>query len=263
MSAGGSRDGTQSIERAVALLRVLAARVQTGCTLSVLADSTGLKKATAHRVLSRLLHEGLVRRVGAEHRYALGSFFAEASLGIPGYASFLVASQVAVDQLAAATACAAVLYLRSGSDAIIVARGGAEAGTGMLTRPGDRRPLLASSGGVAIAARLPPAEQTDVVAANLTSMGQRGAVRLAIIRTLLARATEHGYAWSLGEFVPGVHAVARAVPGSDSPAASMALIGSPDRLPAVRLPEFAELLSERGREFLSGTSIGEFPFPPE
>jgi DNA-binding IclR family transcriptional regulator len=194
--------GTQSIERAVALLRVLAARSQVGCTLSALTEATGIKTTTAHRVLSRLLLEGLVQRIGSDHSYALGPFSPEACLGLPGNVSFLAASQAAVNQFAAATGCAAVLYLRGGADAFVVAQGGSVDGTaerrpGMLTRPGDRRPLLASAGWIAIAARLPLVEQAAVVGANLAALDQRGAARLALIQALLARAMEHGYAWSL------------------------------------------------------------------
>jgi len=256
---GCSKDGTQSIERAVALLRLLAGRAQTGYTLSGLAEAAGIKKTTAHRVLARLLHEGLVQRSGEGQRYRLGSFFPEVALGIPGYAAFLSASKQVADQLAAATACAAVVYLRAGTESVVVVCGGSSKGTGMLTGPGDRRPLLASSGGVAIAARLPVEEQAMVLSANLEALKSRGEARMTTIQEMLTRAREYGYAWSVGEFVSGVHAVAQVLPSS-RPVASLSLIGPPARLQHGRLPQFAALLEERGQWLLTQTGAEAFPF---
>jgi DNA-binding IclR family transcriptional regulator len=56
--------GTQSIERAVALLKELSARGTFGWRLSDLAAHCNLDKGTAHRILNCLQRERLVQQRG-------------------------------------------------------------------------------------------------------------------------------------------------------------------------------------------------------
>jgi len=64
--------GTQSLERAIALLRMVAAGSPDGARLTDLMAGTGLSKATVHRLLAALAREGLVEQDAASRRYFLG-----------------------------------------------------------------------------------------------------------------------------------------------------------------------------------------------
>lgn len=75
--AGGSQSpaasgGTQSLERAIALLRAVAAAEPDGARLADLMAGAGLSKATAHRLLMALAREGLVEQDAASRRYHPG-----------------------------------------------------------------------------------------------------------------------------------------------------------------------------------------------
>ncbi len=64
--------GTQSLERAIALLRAVADAETGGARLADLMTGVGLSKATAHRLLMALARDGLVEQDGRSKRYHLG-----------------------------------------------------------------------------------------------------------------------------------------------------------------------------------------------
>lgn len=64
--------GTQSLERAIALLRAVAASGVDGARLADLMTGVGLSKATAHRLLMALSREGLIEQDSRSRRYHLG-----------------------------------------------------------------------------------------------------------------------------------------------------------------------------------------------
>ncbi|QYY34008.1 helix-turn-helix domain-containing protein (plasmid) [Cupriavidus pinatubonensis] len=55
------RSGTQSIQRAVLILRELASRDMAGWALHDLAARCGLDRATVHRIFKCLIGDGLVQ----------------------------------------------------------------------------------------------------------------------------------------------------------------------------------------------------------
>src|SRR5690349_17309052 len=64
--------GTQSIERALILMREIAAHNRTGTRLLDLASRTGLQRPTVHRMLKCLTLENMVLQDPESHRYFLG-----------------------------------------------------------------------------------------------------------------------------------------------------------------------------------------------
>ncbi|KAG1254855.1 hypothetical protein G6F65_016869 [Rhizopus arrhizus] len=65
-------DGTQSMRRALGLLRVLAQHQEDGIDLQGVMGATGLERSTAHRLLSCLLEEQFAERDNKTRRYRLG-----------------------------------------------------------------------------------------------------------------------------------------------------------------------------------------------
>ncbi|PJI52996.1 IclR family transcriptional regulator, partial [Methylobacterium radiotolerans] len=72
MNTTGSTGGTQSMRRALGLLRVLAQHQEDGIDLQGVMTATGLERSTAHRLLSCLLEEQFAERDRATRRYRLG-----------------------------------------------------------------------------------------------------------------------------------------------------------------------------------------------
>ena len=71
-TAGTRLTGTQSIERALTLLREIAAHNRGGSRLLDLATRTGLQRPTVHRMLKCLAAENMVQQDPDTHRYFLG-----------------------------------------------------------------------------------------------------------------------------------------------------------------------------------------------
>lgn len=69
--------GTQSLSRAISVLRAVAGAPAQGARLSDLVEGTGLSKATAHRLAATLVHEGLLAYDAASRFYTFGEFFRE------------------------------------------------------------------------------------------------------------------------------------------------------------------------------------------
>ena len=64
--------GTQSIQRALAVLRILATARESGLGLSEISMHAGLTRPTTHRILSVLVAEGIVEQRLGTRRYVVG-----------------------------------------------------------------------------------------------------------------------------------------------------------------------------------------------
>src|SRR5262249_31907749 len=117
----GFGEGTvQSIERAVRLLRAMAAHSD-GAMLSALARETGLGKGTVHRLLNALIESGLVFQGPENKRYRLG-----AGLALLGHAAhaqdFAALAKPFLLRLAAQSEDTIYASVREGGAAVCVAR---------------------------------------------------------------------------------------------------------------------------------------------
>ena len=74
------RSGTQSIERVVGMLRVIASRGRRGMRIADVVSVSGLPMSTCFRMLQRLELEGLVYRDPLTRKYHLGPLLYELGL---------------------------------------------------------------------------------------------------------------------------------------------------------------------------------------
>jgi len=237
----GQRSGTQSIERAIGLLREISTRGQFGWQLSDLAARCQLGKSTAHRMLICLVRERLVSQRPADRHYIPGPMLFELGLALPelGELQYRARSRLAV--LAARTSGAAFFLF----DFVCAARvGGAEL-KALTVFPGTRRPLVTSVGGVAIMLAMPVGQARAIINrnfANLRGVGYNRA-RLRAIRAMLERTHAEGFAINAGDTLPGVNAFGLALRDSDGvPFAAITVEGTAQALPLDRLPEIRRLM---------------------
>src|SRR5688572_18146010 len=76
-AASGARSGTQSIERMVGMLRVVASRGRRGMRIADVVSLSGLPMSTCFRMLQRLEVEGLLVRDLLTRKYHLGPLLHE------------------------------------------------------------------------------------------------------------------------------------------------------------------------------------------
>lgn len=238
--------GTQSIERALRILRELAARGEFGWRLSDLAARCEVDKGTVHRILSCLVRERFVQQRPLDKHYFPGPMLYELSLSMPGYGAFRQACERRLAKFALQTESIAWLMLRSGNEYVCPVREGTLELRGLMVHVGTRRPLFTSVGGVAILQTLTSLEADRILADNeQQEIAQRGPGRLGALRKMRERSQRHGFGVNLGDVAPGVHAFALPVLDLQGRAvAAVCLTGLPEQLGEERLPEIRQALQE-------------------
>jgi DNA-binding IclR family transcriptional regulator len=200
--------GTQSIRRASAILREVAASGQNGVRLSDLAQRTLLDHATVHRMLKALLLERWLDRGDDTRRYVLGPLVFELGLCMPIKSDFRSAFQPALLQLAHESQDTVYLNVRSGLDFVCMAR---EEGSfpirAMLHDVGGRRPLGIGASGIALLMELDANEATLVIKTNSHRFRYYGLATREVALETLRRSRELGYALSRDLDVIGLSAI--------------------------------------------------------
>ncbi|MBL0419281.1 helix-turn-helix domain-containing protein [Ramlibacter sp. AW1] len=254
--------GTQSIERALALLRALATRGRFGWTLSELAAAAGLKKTTAHRILGRLEQERLIHRRDGGDRYVLGPGLGELSLCVPGFHEFVSRARAHGASLGRKLSLVTIVSLRSGDHFVLAARTASAHMATHIHEEGSYRPLISTAGGIAILITLPAALQDRIIGANVRELALRGRTQLAHCHSMLKRSRTLGVGANFGDMAAGTNAVA--VPFGDTPEGaigSLTVAGPESQLDQARclalvplLREQAQPLTQLARQVYGGSS---------
>jgi DNA-binding IclR family transcriptional regulator len=198
-------EGSQSIARAVELLAGVAGRTETGARLSELAEATGLHVATARRIMQALVAEGLLAFNVKTKVYTVGpAIFAFAVQGNPWFSSrdlFVPA----VDRIARRTQDTTLFSIRSGNEAICLARREGDFPIRVMTlEKGSRRPLGAGSGSLAILAFLPEEERRAILA-QCAPLYEPYRLSAAYLSKAVAETRLAGYSFNPGRIIDGVY----------------------------------------------------------
>jgi len=243
------RSGTQSIERAMVLLREISARGQFGWQLSDLAARCHIERSTAHRILACLIRERLVRQRSNDRHYMPGPLLFELGLSVPEFGELQHVARSRLAALARRTSGTAFLFMRSGDDFVCAVRAGGSELKAATCIPGTRRPLVLSSGGVAILLALPVPEARATIRRNLAALNGYDEGRIRAIRNMLYRTHATGFAVNAGDTVHGVNGFGLALcDKAGAPFASIAIAGSEHTFPLERLPELRQWLQETATE---------------
>jgi DNA-binding IclR family transcriptional regulator len=243
----GKVEGAQSIRRAFAILRILAAGQETGARVTEVARLSRLSRSTVHRMLNVLVEEDLAEQ-DASRRYVIGP---EASLLGLARGSALRIRQVAEPHLRALcdlTGDSAFLTVRTGLDSICIDR---KSGTHPIqvlsVAVGARRPLGAGVGGVVLLAALPTEESCRIVHQNAVRLGHLGVDPEQIMeRVAVARSV--GYAYTQAGVVPDTRAVAVGIADRSGRAmAALSISTVSNRMPPARMRELVGAMKEQAR----------------
>lgn len=237
-------EGVQSLDRAAAVLRCLAKGEGTGRRLSDVMATTGLGKATTHRLLRSLMRIGFVQQDRSTRLYSLGlEIFV---LGAAAANRFDIAEHArpAMRRLAELSGDTVYLSVRAGMQALCLDRQVGDFPIRTLTlNVGDRRPLGVGAGSLALLAFQPAAEIDEVVAAVAGELAVYPGYDAATVRRLADEARAKGYAFNDGRLVSGMSAVGVPVlttGGEVAAALSIAAITS--RMDGARRAELVDAL---------------------
>jgi len=182
-----TRSGTQSLERALCILKEVGATNVTGCTLAMLLEKVALNRTTVYRLVKCLQDQGAIDQDVRTRRFFLGPL--ALALGVAAQQRFdlrQILSPAAV-RIAEATGDTCFLMMRSGSDAVCIDRRlGSYPIKTLTVEVGTRRPLGIGAGSLAILSAMQESEIQNAIRANakiLPKYGQSPASLIKAVRT--------------------------------------------------------------------------------
>lgn len=237
--------GTQSIERAIALLLMVGRAGPAGARLADLVVQSSLPKPTVRRVLLALVRSGLLDQDEASRRYHIGpeayvlGTLASARFGIHAL------SLDGLARLAQASGDTAFLTVPRDTYAVCLHReeGPFPIRTHVL-QAGDRHPLGIGGGSLAILAAMPDTEIDHVFAQNADALARLYPTYSPdLLRQCVAEARARGYALNPGILMPGSWGIGVPVMGADGrPIGALSIAAIESRLGEARQHELADLL---------------------
>ena len=199
--------GTQSIQRAVAVLRLLATAREPGLGLTEISMHAELTRPTAHRILSVLVAEGIVEQRKGTRRYVIGEQIPLLALSRRTRDPLLDIVGPHLRDAVGEIGDTGFFTRRAGLDTICVARRSGTYPIQVLAWDvGDRRPLGVTNAGIAILSGMQTDAVRDVLARNRSRLSRYGASTEAILREVsMARAK--GFTARARSLTPGAGAV--------------------------------------------------------
>ncbi|MCC6475076.1 MAG: IclR family transcriptional regulator [Burkholderiales bacterium] len=195
--AGARPAGTQALQRAGGIVRLVASRSRTGMRLAEVVRHSGLERPTAHRILRGLVAEGLLAQDERTRTYSLGPLVFE--LGLAAAPQFNLADicRPSLARIAGKTEDTVFLSVRSGHDSVCIDRMEGSFPIKALTlEVGARRPLGAGASGLAMLMPLPEESVREIVRANAVRLLGYYKLTVPALLEALARARRLGYAWN-------------------------------------------------------------------
>lgn len=236
--------GTQSIERAVALLMLVGRAGAEGARLADLVASSGLSKPTVRRVLLALVRAGLVDQDEASRRYHVGpEAYVLGTLAARRFGIHALALD-GLARIARQSGDCAFLSVPRGTFSVCLHReeGSWPIRTHVL-QAGDRHPLGIGAGGLAILAALPDMEAARIIEANAAALAAYPGYSPDLLRRATGEARARGYALNPGLYVAGSWGIGVPVRGADGrPLGALSLAAIESRLGAERQKELVPLL---------------------
>lgn len=247
-AAPGGLSGTQSIERALLLLREIAAHNRGGSRLLDLATRTGLQRPTVHRMLKCLAAENMVQQDPDSHRYFLGSMVFELGLTAAPRYNLKEICHPALTRIAEATGDTAFLTQRSGLDSVCIDRREGTFPIKTFTLEiGMRRPLGVGTGSLAILAALSEEEIRHTIEANAARLPEHGLTANSLTAQV-RRAQKLGYAVREAPSLAGVRSIGMALRNQSGVAfASLSVSTISSRMNDKRVVELATMLKNEIR----------------
>ncbi|MBB5216551.1 IclR family transcriptional regulator [Parapusillimonas granuli] len=186
--------GTQSIGRAAAVLRAVAAAGQAGYGLADVAAHVGIERPTAHRILRRLVDESLLVQDPSSRVYRLGPLLYELGLAAQPSVPALQWCSEALRDLSRITGDSAFLTVRSGLDAVCMDRQEGHFPIKVLVLGvGQRRPLGCGAGSIALMSLMPDQQVEELLERNAARLRARDEPCTARFMEMVRRAREDGY----------------------------------------------------------------------
>ena len=197
--------GTQAIQRAALMIKLVASRSHTGTRLTDLVKYSRLERPTVHRILQGLIAEGLVRQDPDSRLYFLGPLVFELGLAAAPQFDLRDVCRPTLQRIAEKTEDTVFLSVRSGYESVCIDRREGTFPIKTFTLDvGTRRPLGAGASGMALLMPLPDETVNEIVRANAVRyLAYHKNLTVPSLLKALKRSRELGYAWNDSHIVAG------------------------------------------------------------
>lgn len=223
----------QSVDRALAILEIVAARGEVGIT--EIAEELDVHKSTASRLVAALQRRHLLEQLGERGKYALSFGIVRLAAATTARLDVARLGQPVCQRLAESLGETVTVAVTDGEAGITVAQ---EDGTATITLQnwvGRRTPLHATSAGKVLLAWMGEQDRRPVLRRRLTRFTDQTITETTPLRAELARVLDEGHARSFEELEVGMHAVAVPVFSADGTVGSaLSATGPSYRLPRRR-----------------------------
>ena len=237
MSNNGS-GAVQSVDRAVAILEILARDGEAGVT--EVARELDVHKSTASRLLAALDRRELVTQDTARGKFRLGVGIVRLAGAASARLDVVQESRPVCRELAQQVGETVNLAILSGRDALYLDQAAGPAALSPHNWAGRRIPLHATSDGKVLLAYLPEDELAASLVPPLARFTERTITAVAEFPALLAEVRRRGFATAADELEAGLTAVAAPVRNAEGAViASISASGPSFRIPAGRVPALA------------------------
>ncbi len=251
MGSQSETGGSQAIDRATALLALVAERHQDGAMLTELVRVSGLKQPTVRRLLVALIRSGLVEQSEETRRYHLGvTAYVYGTIVADRFASHSLADE-SVRRLAETSGDTAFFCIRQGMNTLCLRREeGEHPIRSHVLNVGQRHPLGVAAHGIAMLASLSDEDVQAVIAANRDYYASHyPMLNEDLLRELVAETRERGCAINRGIFHTGAWAIAVAIRDKSGNAIAALSVGAiENRLQEAQQPEIIAMLTSEARK---------------
>jgi DNA-binding IclR family transcriptional regulator len=236
----------QTSRKIFAVLRALATADEGGLSLADLHAATALPKPTLHRLLAILAEQGMAMRAGAGRRYKLGPELFALALRAHASINLVARWRPALLRIVEQTGDSAFLMVRSGYDAVCLAREDGMIQIRTLTNTiGGRVPLGIGQGSAAILAGLAPDECAAILRHNAPRLRLFDPTSERRAHQAVAAVRAHGYVHGGGTLLADVAGVAVPVPTPPGmPACALSVASIQARLEGGRLADIVRLMQD-------------------
>ena len=241
-TGGGAQRGTQSIRRALQLLRLLAEHDAQGLALRDIMSQSGLERSTAHRLVSCLVDENFASRDPGTRRYHLGVDAMQLGFSAMQRAPIVDVLQPLTKRVCRLSGDTVFLVVQQGDYALCLLREHGDFPVRIFTiDAGEKRLLGIGAGGLALIARY-----SDEAIAQIHARHEADYLKAGLPLPMLLRhasaVRERGYSEIIDGITPGVSGVGCAFAVSRIATAAISFGAISQRLDATRREEMGRLL---------------------
>jgi DNA-binding IclR family transcriptional regulator len=243
-----ARNPIGAVENAMRLLELL--RDRAWISVSEASEELGVSRSTAHRLLSTLLEYRVVQQDPNTRAYRGGPMLIELARSASNPEDIVAILHPFLERLQAAVQETTHLIVLEGRNCRFVDSVECQRPLRTTERIGVEYPAHVTSGGKALLAELDSAQLLELFPnARLQPLNDRSLRTREELFAELEQIREQGYATNFGQSEMGINAVAMAVRSMDGTAVAAIAVSAPEqRLPAGRVPELVEQLSNVTRE---------------